>query len=164
MRPLSLLALCALCCAVPARAAELVRVRGGGPVPTDCMLVTDVVGPASAAHGRTVRCADGDPSCDTDGRADGVCTLSARICLDGVGTARCQPEPVVHVQLLAPAPSLLPLAAAVGALAMPAETVDTCTPMVGVSVTTRRRRAGKVVLRATADMASGHSESNTCRN
>ena len=157
MRPLPLL-VAVLCCVAPARAAELVRVRGGGPAPTDCMLVTDVAGPASAAHGRTVHCTDGDPACDADGRADGVCTLSARICLDGGGTTQCAPEPVVHARVLAPVAGLLPLSAAVDALTMPAGEVDTCTPMVGVPVTTHQRRAGKVVLRATADMASGHSD------
>ncbi len=155
MRLLLSILTCTFAFAPPGTAAEMVRVRGGGAAHTDCMLVTDVVGAAAAGRGRTVRCTDGDPVCDADRQADGVCTFSVRICLDDPTALRCQPAPLAHADLLAPVPALAGLAAAVHAISMPVVAPDTCTVVSAVPVTTRGRRRGRVVLRATATPMTG---------
>jgi hypothetical protein len=144
--------------ALPAHGDDVVRIRGGGLARTDCMVVTDVVAGAAAADGRRLRCTDGDPACDADGAPNGVCTLTARVCLDAPGVARCLLEPLTHAALVTASPSLAELATAVDALTMPVEIPDTCTPMARVEVATRGRRSGRVVMQATARMASGPAD------
>lgn len=47
---------------------------GGGPAATDCFLqFTGIAGPSTT-------CTDGDPSCDTDGAANGSCTFGVSAC------------------------------------------------------------------------------------
>jgi hypothetical protein len=123
------------------------------------MLVTDVAGvPASA---RTARCADGDPACDSDGKVDGTCTLQVRMCLDehtdpAVGPG-CGTDVVSTVALKPPVSALAPLASAVAALPMPAGS-PTCTDLVAVTVAHGSRRSGRIVVRASAGMSSGHAD------
>jgi len=144
--------------ALPAHGEDLVRIRGGGPARTDCMVVTDVVAGAASANGRRLHCTDGDPACDADGTPNGVCALTARVCLDAPGIARCLLEPLAHAALLAPSPSLVGLATAVDALTMPVGIADACTPMARVEVATRGRRSGRVVMQTTARMVSGPAD------
>ena len=126
------------------------RYLGGGPASTDCMLVTDVAG---ASGRRTASCTDGDPLCDADGKADGTCVFSVRLCLDAVDSTL----PRCHADLVTQAGSSFPaLAAALQVLAMPAAP-DTCTDAVAVPVI-RHGRRGRLVLQASAHMASGHSD------
>src|SRR5690242_4727176 len=51
-------------------------VPGGGPKRNDCLVEFDGVPSA------TVRCTDGDPSCDTDGSVNGGCRFAITTCLD----------------------------------------------------------------------------------
>jgi hypothetical protein len=64
----------------------LAVVTGGAPLAAgrradDC-LVGWRIGAEPAAHPRSrrVACRDGDPACDGDGAADGVCTIAAAVC------------------------------------------------------------------------------------
>ena len=139
--------------AVPGRAqtGSFARFLGGGPARTDCMLVADVVG---AGAGRMPRCTDGDPSCDADGVVDGTCRFTVRLCLDAVDAARprCHADVVTGVNATEPA-----LSAALRAMPLPVSLPETCTTTVGVSVA-RPGRRGRLVVRASAGMASGHSD------
>jgi hypothetical protein len=67
-----------LASAVAARAAcpESCAIPGGGGKATDCLVEFDGVPSA------TVRCTDGDPSCDTDGSVNGACRFAITTCLD----------------------------------------------------------------------------------
>src|SRR4029077_13156223 len=67
VRPFPAIIVCALLAiGAAAHADDVARLRGGGTAHTDCMLVLDVVAAARAAHGRVLRCTDGDPTCDAD--------------------------------------------------------------------------------------------------
>src|SRR5262249_35095722 len=49
---------------------------GGGPAASDCAVEFGGITAAS------ITCADGDPSCDTDGQADGACTFGLQGCIN----------------------------------------------------------------------------------
>jgi hypothetical protein len=76
--------LLALLAARPARALVL----GGGFVDTDCTIAFSGVDADAGTSG--VVCVDGDPTCDADGTADGVCSFAVSLCshvsADGCGT------------------------------------------------------------------------------
>jgi hypothetical protein len=124
------------------------RYLGGGNARTDCMLVTDVAG-ATGAH--AARCRDGDPSCDADGVANGSCVFRVRVCLDATSAAlpHCSADVVTAVVASVPA-----VEATLQALAMPVASPDTCAAEATVAVPRGRR----IVLRASATMASGHAD------
>jgi hypothetical protein len=94
-------------------------VGGGGPAATDCFVqwggISDV----------KTTCVDGDATCDTDGKADGVCTIGLTACVN-VPAAGCTPAPltavVVHPTTL---PSEQSLSAALSALI--GNATETCT-------------------------------------
>ncbi len=59
---------------------------GGGPAATDCFLSY------GNASGKVITCTEGDPSCDTDGTIDGVCTFGLTACTDtAVGSCPATP-------------------------------------------------------------------------
>ena len=142
--------------ATPAQTGAFTRFLGGGPPLTECMLVTDVAG---VPRGRVVRCTDGDPSCDGDGRADGTCLFAVRVCLDATdsGAPRCHAEVMTSVQASSPAPAFAGLVAALEALPMPLATPDTCTATVGVALARHGTRPARATLRASESMASGRN-------
>ncbi len=115
------------------------------------MLVTDVAGTAST---HAARCADGDPSCDADGIADGRCEFRVRLCLDATdsNTPRCTSDVVTTAVANVPE-----VEAALQAITMPVSTPDTCTAETTV-VVPRHGARGRMVLRASATMASGHTD------
>jgi hypothetical protein len=57
---------------------------GGGSPATDCYVAF------AGIPSLDVTCTDGDPSCDTDGHVDGVCTFGLQACVD-VPQAGCTP-------------------------------------------------------------------------
>ncbi len=57
-------------------------VPGGGPTATDCFVAYDGIAAA------TTSCVDGT-ACDTDGKANGVCRLGLRACINVAGLADC---------------------------------------------------------------------------
>ncbi|HLY36567.1 MAG TPA: hypothetical protein VKU61_00935 [Candidatus Binatia bacterium] len=79
----------------PARAV----VFGGGPSRTDCWAAFD--GVDANVGTRTVACTDGDPSCDTDGAADGVCRFRVRGCVDVPGVPTCAPARIRRLRVRA---------------------------------------------------------------
>jgi len=56
----------------------------------DCWVTFDVEG--GRAH-----CRDGDPSCDADGTADGVCTFAIGVCVDVKNVPDCRPRRITQV-------------------------------------------------------------------
>jgi hypothetical protein len=134
-----------------AESGSFVRFPGGGAVRTDCMLVTDVAGVSS---GGVARCTDGDPTCDADGVSDGACTFTVRLCLDAVDPAvrRCVADTVTSAQATQPS-----LETALQAVTMPVTVPDTCTATTTVRVP-RAGRRGRLTLRMSATMASGHTD------
>jgi hypothetical protein len=59
---------------------------GGGPATTDCFLAY------GNAPGKVITCTEGDPSCDTDGKVDGVCTFGFTACTNAtVGSCSATP-------------------------------------------------------------------------
>jgi len=57
------------------------------PIPKDCWVAFDVS--ASDGAGSHVRCHDGDPNCDADGTANGVCVFSTRVCVNVRHVPQC---------------------------------------------------------------------------
>ncbi len=58
---------------------------GGGPQSTDCFVEFGGISSMDPT------CTDGDPTCDTDGKADGTCTLALQVAVNVVGTPGCTP-------------------------------------------------------------------------
>jgi hypothetical protein len=42
-------------------------------------------------NAKTLECADGDPTCDTDGACNNVCVFRVRLCIDSPGISGCRP-------------------------------------------------------------------------
>src|SRR2546426_12318832 len=59
----------------------------GNDASTDCFTEFDGV------SSNPVVCADGDPSCDADGRDDGQCTFHLALCINQTDLAGCTPAP-----------------------------------------------------------------------
>jgi hypothetical protein len=87
-------------------------VPGGGPATTDCFVAWSGI-PATS-----VRCTDGDPSCDLDSKADGACTLALQGCINVRGLAGCSPTALIAPPSVKPSkvPAARALAAAFEAL------------------------------------------------
>jgi hypothetical protein len=86
------LALLVLLVALPAHAFVL----GGGDPDKDCRLAFDGVNATTGASG--VVCVDGDPSCDADGVANGVCQFDVRVCA-GVAVEGCDPVQIDRIEV-----------------------------------------------------------------
>jgi hypothetical protein len=143
----------------PAAAAEdTARLLGGGARASDCMVVTDVAGVSARPRARTVHCRDGDPACDADGTVDGRCAFRLRLCLGATEMGGCHTDVVVGAELRNADQALTALAVALAEVPMPIATASACTAMTDVAVATRGRRAGRLVLRPAATMASGHAD------
>lgn len=83
------------------RDAELPRQPPGGPVPMnvapgggprsgDCLSVFLAPVTHPARRSRLVRCTDGDPACDADGRTDGQCSVPVAVCVNSTAfTGEC---------------------------------------------------------------------------
>ena len=86
-------------------------VRGGGPAATDCFVAF------SGIPSTTVTCTDG-ASCDTDGKADGGCTLGLQACVNVAGLPSCTPGSLAAAPTVKPAndPAAQQLASALQAL------------------------------------------------
>jgi hypothetical protein len=131
-------------------------VAGGGPARTDCFAAWKVTTDGTTAnHGPTgVDCQDGDPACDIDGKADGVCTIAVSACAGAMDVAGCTPDAVTAM-------TLTPRTTRLGLVppAVPANE-GTCGPATVVPVPLRKaphgfRPSRPVVLALTATTASG---------
>lgn len=81
----------------------------------------------------TLSCRDGDPSCDHDGVADGMCRVAAAYCLNVAG---CTPGTLGPVDLRGPAGGMT---AAAAALTYPIAAGDVCTVPAEIAAPVRRR-------------------------
>ena len=133
-------------------------VPGGGPKATDCFVAF------SGIPAPTVSCTDGDPSCDTDGKADGACTLGIQACINFPGLPPCTPGSLSAPPSVTPGkdPAAQQLAAALQALS-PA--VQGCTPpglRIPLKVSLAGIKAGKSRLTVTAS-SGGKSDKDKLR-
>jgi len=112
----------------------------------ECLLAWRTsAGGAPSANVRVV-CRDG-AACDLDGAADGVCTLSAQLC---VNVAGCEPDDVSALALSGRDAPVLAAAAAEVSLPAPAEACSTGSP---IRLALDGRQQAKLALAATASAA-----------
>ncbi len=71
-----------------ARATATV-VGGGGSSTRDCLVALDAAVNLPQSRPKHVRCTDGDPSCDSDGVADGVCSFALSVCANSTFDPGC---------------------------------------------------------------------------
>ena len=144
-------------------------VPGGGPRGPECFAEWRVenAGGRPGGDGKAPtkqRCQDGDSGCDADAVA-GTCTFTIAVCFDrtdarfAVGARPCRREAVESWTLRAPSAGIVPLVTSVGALGAsttvgntvtfspPLEAKEHCTDGVAVTVPTRGKQPGKLVLK-----------------
>ncbi len=87
-------------------------VPGGGPATTDCFITW------SGVPSTTFACTDGDPSCDSDAKVDGVCTLKLQSCINVPGLGACTPSGLSQAPIIKPSkdPMAQELTGALGGL------------------------------------------------
>jgi hypothetical protein len=121
-------------------------VAGGGPAATDCFVAWSGI-PAMAFS-----CQDGDPTCDTDGMADGTCTFGVQACINVAGLPSCTPGTLSGPPSVKPAkdPAGQQLAAALASLDPAAAGCTTPGIAVPLKVSLAGIKPGKARLSITA--------------
>jgi hypothetical protein len=121
-------------------------VAGGGPAATDCFVAF------SGISSTTVSCTDGDPSCDTDGKADGVCTLGLQACVNVSGLPSCTPGSLGGPPSVTPSkdPAAQQLAAALRTLPLTGQSCTAPGIKIPLRVSLAGIKAGKSRLTVTA--------------
>jgi hypothetical protein len=82
-------------------------IAGGGNPRTDCLAEFNTPGPVTRRRGgkvrRVLRCIDGDPACDRDRAADGICTFAVSLCFanDDPRFASCKASDPRRIDILA---------------------------------------------------------------
>ncbi len=71
------------------RPAAAVTIGGGGSPRMDCLAVFQAAANTPPSHPRSIRCTDGDPTCDTDGVVNGVCELAVAVCANSNFSPLC---------------------------------------------------------------------------
>src|SRR5262249_16240904 len=66
-------------------------IPGGKNKKSDCYVFADLEGAHPRKNPTTLECADGDPSCDTDGACNNVCALKLRLCINTAPLPPCPP-------------------------------------------------------------------------
>jgi hypothetical protein len=66
-------------------------IPGGENKKSDCYVFADVKGMHPLKNPKTLECADGDPSCDMDGKCNNVCALKVRLCINSASLPPCKP-------------------------------------------------------------------------
>jgi cysteine-rich repeat protein len=155
-------------------------IPGGGSKRTDCLMELATVGQAPLNRKgtkvtRTLKCIDGDPTCDVDGAANGQCTFGVALCFGNADPrfSSCEPSAVVSIEVLKPSAkksvAAQRLEAAVAALGAEVRRrrkvvsptrgpVDTnvCSPMIQLPVSAPTKgRATKAKFKLRAAAASG---------
>jgi cysteine-rich repeat protein len=80
-------------------------IAGGGSKKTDCLMEFNGFGPATINKKGKMkpeyRCTDGDPTCDRDGAANGVCTFGVSVCFGNSDPrlGACTPADIAAVDL-----------------------------------------------------------------
>src|SRR5207245_9450641 len=81
-------------------AAQAPRCSGGSGS-TDCYLEFDGGSCSGTFHNKpSIECTDGDPSCDSDGQANGVCTFSITACEFQSDISGCTPQSLKKIKKL----------------------------------------------------------------
>ena len=75
--------------AVAPAPARAVVVGGGGSPRVDCLAVFEAAANVPARRPTSIRCTDGDPTCDADGVVNGVCEFSISICANSDADPAC---------------------------------------------------------------------------
>src|SRR5438093_8198467 len=129
----------------PAAGDDGARFDLGGQTPA-CHLVVEVEEGGAAAHGKMLRCTDGD-GCDGDHAANGSCALQVKVCLESGAAPGCGPDVAADMSLF-PDPRLGALAAAIEDMRsqMSPGASETCTPVASVTVPTRGQPGSKLAL------------------
>jgi hypothetical protein len=151
----------AFCCWLPVLATADPFPGGGSPL-TDCFAYLDAPVNYPASKPRSVRCIDGDPSCDADATVNGVCRIPIGVCANVTGAARCTPSVIDDIAVdhaldngdRAFNPDFQALQNGIdSAIHPPTAVPDSCTTPVEISVPIRGpdgrdacRRAGKRLL------------------
>jgi len=135
------------------------RPAAGGSAADECLGAWRIGGVPGSLGNVSVSCRDGDPSCDADGTADGVCRIRAAFCLNAPG---CPPGALGPVAFRGAASA--PIAAQAAALSYPVASTDVCTTPADLSVTLGRapRRRAAVQARVRDD-ATGRSDADRLR-
>jgi len=71
------------------RPAIAITVGGGGSLRTDCLAVFQAPANTPSSHPRSIRCTDGDATCDADGVVNGVCTIAIAVCANSTFSPMC---------------------------------------------------------------------------
>jgi hypothetical protein len=122
----------------------IVASAAAGVTRRECL--AEIASPAGVLPGvATLRCRDGDASCDLDGVADGTCTTSLRLCFLGPGCDGASVDTVRIGGALA-----ADVAPAADALEHPIVGADACTAPVPVRVVLNGRRRRRRALRVAA--------------
>jgi hypothetical protein len=66
-------------------------IPGGENKKSDCYVFADVAGMHPIENPKTLVCADGDPTCDMDGKCNNVCILKVRLCINSATLPPCTP-------------------------------------------------------------------------
>ncbi|MFM8410075.1 MAG: hypothetical protein ACKOCT_07340, partial [Alphaproteobacteria bacterium] len=143
-----------------ASTAVAADVPGGGPRSRDCVTFFRTVA-APVGGGSSIRCTDGDSTCDADGAVDGACTFEVRTCVNGTRDASSCLSPGVEEIVVDHAlddgdplfdPAFQALQARIDGLDLPTSAPDACTaatrivvPLEGLLAGNRCRGARKVV-------------------
>src|SRR5205814_7424017 len=71
----------------------------GGSGSTDCYLEFDGGSCSKTFHNKpSIECTDGDPACDSDGQANGVCTFSITACEFQSDVSGCTPQALKKIK------------------------------------------------------------------
>ncbi len=141
-------------------AVPLVAVAACPEVATDCLSgggnpATDCYVAFAGIPSTTTSCTDGDPSCDQDGRADGVCTFPLEICVN-VPQPGCTPAALGAPRVTPRKGAGTTLGAALGAVLAADPSAAACTAP-GFAVTLKTAVAGlkPAVAKVKASVAAG---------
>ena len=113
----------------------------------------------------TLRCRDGDPSCDGDAIA-GQCTVRAQLCINNADPRfpACIPLATTSIAVRSPkrardAADTANLATLAGALDLRAQAPNQCSAPLGLVVPTRGARPGRKVVKLAVSAQSGRAQS-----
>ncbi len=78
---------------------EAVVVGGGGSARLDCLAVFDVPANVPRNNSKSIRCTDGDPSCDADGVVNGACEFPIAVCANSDFSPLCTDSGVQSITI-----------------------------------------------------------------
>ena len=91
------MALATLPCLV--RPASATIVGGGGSARVDCLAVFEAAANTPATHPKSIRCTDGDPTCDADGVVNGICEFPITVCANSNFSPMCTLQGVQSITI-----------------------------------------------------------------